>query len=89
MKITKTPGNRAILLKAAQDISGALAVQGLPSHRVVFTSYKDDANGGDTNHDGSATSPPHRIGEISFWVTTALALRDSARFSRNGAIMGK
>jgi hypothetical protein len=40
-------------------VNGALATQGTPSKKVVFTDSRDDTfgNPGDTNGDGAATSP--------------------------------
>jgi hypothetical protein len=36
---------------------GRPIAQGQPSNHVIFTSYKDDSAGGDTNGDGSGSQP--------------------------------
>lgn len=44
-------GNRSI------TVNGAIVALGTPIEKIIFTSKKDDSNGGDYNNDGNASSP--------------------------------
>jgi len=52
--------------QSALTIQGTLLAQGTSGNEVVFTSIKDDSYAGDTNNDGSATTPAPRDWEGIF-----------------------
>ena len=65
-------------------INGVLDAQGTTTETIVFTSIKDDAHGGDTNGDGSASAPaPNDWGWIEFTDTSV----DSQNFLEHCTIL--
>ena len=65
-------------------IDGTLMAKGTPAKRVVFTSYKDDAYGGDSNADGMTSPAPEDWGGIVFGSTSVGSSIINARISYGG-----
>jgi uncharacterized repeat protein (TIGR01451 family) len=68
-RLTLGPGLVVKLETAASDlfVDGTLDAAGSAAEPIVFTSFKDDAAGGDTNGDAAAASPaPGDWGQIRF-----------------------
>ena len=58
------------------SISGALNAAGSLGQEIVFTSYRDDQAGGDTNGDGPSAGQPGDWGRIEFLSQTNLTFTD-------------
>jgi len=53
-------------------VAGSLTATGTAEQPIIITSYSDDSCGGDTNGDGSSSTPaPGNWGNITCWYTTA------------------
>ena len=61
--LTVTPGT-AFKLKEALIVNGRLLARGTTANPIVFTSYHDDAHGGDTDGGAGSAAPGDWIGLI-------------------------
>ncbi len=52
------------------NVRGGLTASGTATNHIVFTSFRDDSRGGDTNGDGATAGSPGSWGGIWFGATT-------------------
>ncbi len=66
-------------------VQGTLQASGTAAAPVVFTSKQDDSEGGDTNNDGSKSSPqPGDWGDIQFTATSTASMLDNVVVNYGG-----
>lgn len=66
------------------SVSGTLNAAGTVTEPIVFTSFKDDVNGGDTNGDGDATMPSPGDWRCIWVFTDSTALIDNVVIQYGG-----
>jgi RHS repeat-associated protein len=76
--LTIEPGTIVKFDSSGLIVRGTLLANGTSQDKIIFTSIKDDSYGGDTNNDGSATSPaPGNWTAIDFVSSSASSVGNS------------